>query len=463
MESATTMIKAFVKAYPILWAGYNRACCVCHKLDAEGNQKYEACDKCGFTVCTTTDTCHLSHKETADAHAPFCAMFGVSNVNKLVQGLFESFKRNRENSSLFAAGLAETGNILYRDRNEAMALPSTLVHAFFSKNGAETFANTPITEIKGTTGKVTRGGYVLGRLEKISPTWTDSGMLPLLFATIVHEAWAYAPVLGFLLGFFNMQIRSRLKIAESIASPDDTTEPLPRHIVHDFAPNDDHPDMIPYQCYESEYLLKTIFLHNYGTPMAEETLKPVNVMYCIDLVHQDKEEATSFCALHPWSNASKEDRLSNSHKRPASTTLLVRLMGTLFNPVVQIIQQHSNLYTVNDWISGKLFVRREEERVNKWRMANHPEPEFSSLQSKQEQDITFQRVEHLVQKPLFASRDFQNGGIESIVQLARAIDTLALSDDPKERLAAYTDLTGVKWKGQLGKFYVSMFQANLVG
>lgn len=462
MEKFVKLVETFIATYPILRIGWNRTCNFCHLEDKDMEGGYETCDKCAFAVCARKDLCHLQHPDVAKAHDQRCKQFGIGNFNNLILSLFDAFKREKEKSSLFNAALVETAVMLYTKQSKDLNISPDLVKLFFTKDASAAFANSSV-RLPKVSPELTNGVYTMARLKELSPTSSDTGVMALLFATMVYDAWAYAPVSGVLIGFFNTQARNRLYMAQTIVAST-PEKPVYSRVSHECGRTaDSDPDeLLPWYAFEvTDIPLCQVFLMHYGTPLDAATLKPVNVLYHIDLIHLDKTEATAFASSHRW--APNPIKPATPPPRYASTSLLVRLMGTFDTAIVQVVQQHSTLYTVHDWISGKLYSRKEEDQVSRMRMMNHPEPEFSLAAVKTTAEITLQRVTHLVRTPDLARRDFQTGGINSIVRLGNLIDTLALSDNPQNRQEAYTELTGVKWKGPLNKFHVAIFQANLVG
>jgi len=221
------------------------------------------------------------------------------------------------------------------------------------------------------------------------------------------------------------------------------------------------PFIVPPEQHTNPGYMVRIFDTVYGLASDKRTQFPVNMVFYIDLCHLDPNEACVHAILaNKTLSRSARKELIGQNKRLASTSMLIRLMGTRDDPSICVVQQHSTFYSVSDWLSGYLFTRPDVKAIKKQPPSEIPD--FFNVNVTDPTKLSAQRIAHLVKEPVFAGGARKRiSGMSEVHRLAAWLDTLATSSSSTERTAVYADLTGVKWPTRLGRFQLSIYQANL--
>lgn len=209
--------------------------------------------------------------------------------------------------------------------------------------------------------------------------------------------------------------------------------------------------------------------------------RPINVLWLIDLIHTQKDEANAKMMTGDYKPTPELDEKTGKQNmdpktglpcfkkdptpRPASTQLLLRIMGTEDDPIVFVVQMHTTLYTVDHWLQGTLYTDTDK----KFAQDNHSsttKSAFSSMGPYKEPEVSLasQHKKFLVHHPPF--------GGSKVRQLSGRLELNALADNiallceqgtkTKARVKAYEEVTGVKWPFDLSPFIALLVRANLV-
>lgn len=145
-----------------------------------------------------------------------------------------------------------------------------------------------------------------------------------------------------------------------------------------------------------------------------------------------------------------------SRPRPASFQLLVRLYGDPKNPRLFVLTSHSDLYSLERWMSGRLITEQQTSAADhKWLNQHYPDGNNKAfhllrgdvrLKDCPNVDGVMAAIQerYLVPAPRFARADLE--GLSEIYALTQLMDCLCNEGaTTKERLKAYQELTGVRW------------------
>jgi hypothetical protein len=211
----------------------------------------------------------------------------------------------------------------------------------------------------------------------------------------------------------------------------------------------------------------------------------LNVAWLFHLIHHDEDEAAAILCVGKYKLPNDKPTDPGLVKveeqfpdvvppnpapvrhRPASTQILLRLMGSTKDPLVLVTQMHSTLYTVEQWLSGQLTndntasMAREDlgGTAAEFDILGEKDPAFDKRYSKETffSSVRKHRLEH---RPRLAQPQLK--GVLELKCFAAAIDVLCNPNvTPEARVAAYLELTGVIWPRPLNPFSAIMLRAVL--
>lgn len=480
---------------PVL-SGYSRDGCSVCKLPLRARVARDQCfpwfcDRCAQVFCGHTECDPMTVESVQKRHDYFCASLGFETGRDLVQRLMapapppEDDKRPLDCLSLANSlwTVAQRGVLGYAegDNQSKGRMEQNVVHHLRQHGqegtnkpgGLEQLMMEPLMQNAEELESQIRDEKIpwqptrqadLAELQRLRLTLTAMGdsYMDRLFGAHILAASLHRDTYAQLYHFYERLFDTRMLMLQAVAGNLDAKpgEKVPAFSARDLAAITNPYHILSFEVnvekgrYASEsYVIPPNQKHiNAMSHWLERDLakgftpdQPLNVIWYIELVHLNAREARDILTprdkIDP--NASK--------RRPASTQLVVRLMGDPTDPQVFVMQMHSTLYSLEQWLSGILISENAQMQTRvqgadtaaAFNAMDHRDPLLKNVVDK---DAFFQtmRCKYLVENPPLAREKVQ--GMGEAVRLFQALDALCNPNvDRKARLEAYELVTGIKW------------------
>ncbi len=338
-----------------------------------------------------------------------------------------------------------------------------------------------------------RGAFMRARL---SPTFVGDSYMDILFGAHVLAAQPDPDTFAQLVHLFNELATIRVHAAY-VFTGDLTEKQLPKQdLANALAPFrllecyvDAQKQRYVCQNKISSYIGAFSRCVNEDFELPVVKTRPLNVVWLLHLMHCKKDEFNASMNRAPYApvpvfdsdGKPVLDAITNQpaytyppRPRPASTQLMVRIMGPPDDPILFVVQMHTTLYSLDRWMQGSLFPDKEKRHAHD----DHPAmlssnfdvmfPSDARITGSEEDWFASQHKQFTVHEPQHAGSSVrQVKGKVEVHFFTSAIDTLCNPGATmKERHKAYADVTGVKWPEDkahlLSPFILVAARANLV-
>lgn len=190
----------------------------------------------------------------------------------------------------------------------------------------------------------------------------------------------------------------------------------------------------------------------------------MNVAFYLHLFHTARDEADQWTGQGKYAKQSERPR-----PRLASTDLVLRIMGDPANPQFAVFRSAAGLYSLEDWAKGQMHppaVARLADPKKAARVEDFSDG-LVHRPAGTDQDVWHASLLfHWVEpEPRYAGAAL--GPLEGTEELFRLCATIDKLIDPagsgQARLAAYAELTGIKWPSAmpLAPFVLTLARADL--